>query len=188
MRGLVALDRDGTVIEEVPYLAHPAGVRLLPGSAQAIRELRRQGFQVALVSNQSGVGRGYLGLETLGRIHARLLQLLAAEGAVIDSVYFCPHRPAEGCRCRKPEVGLLERAAQDCGWSTQDAFVIGDKGCDIEMGRRAGATTLLVKTGWGQETAAQTDVRPHYVVGDLLAAAKVISGLAAGNPAARRVR
>jgi len=85
-------------------------------------------------------------------------------------------------------VGLLERAAQDCGLPAWDAFVIGDKGCDIEMGRRAGATTLLVKTGWGPETAAGTDVSPHYVVEDLLAAARVIIGSMAGRPRAERMR
>jgi histidinol-phosphate phosphatase family protein len=177
MSRLVALDRDGTVIEERPYLSHPRDVRLLPNSAQAIRELRSLGFPVVLVSNQAGIGYGYFSLETLGRIHGRLFRLLAAEGVVVDGVYFCPHKPGDGCGCRKPGVGLLQMATRDFGLQLRDAFVVGDKECDIEMGRRAGATTLLVRTGWGEETAAKTQLRPHFEVDDLLEAAQVIARL-----------
>ncbi|MBI1884945.1 MAG: HAD family hydrolase [Chloroflexi bacterium] len=170
---LVALDRDGTVIEERPYLSDPRQVALLPRAAEGLLALREQGFRVALVTNQSGVGRGYFDLPTLDRIHRRLFDLLAGAGAAVDGVYFCPHAPDEGCRCRKPETGLLERAASD--FAAADCFVVGDKECDIGMGLRSGATTVLVRTGYGRQTEKARRVRPHYVVDDLLAAAAVIN-------------
>ena len=178
MRRWVALDRDGTLIEEYPYLADPRRVRLLPGAAQALGQLRRLGLPVVLVSNQSGIGRGYLDPETLGRIHARLFHLLAEEGVALDGVYICPHRPEDGCPCRKPEVGLLRQAAQDLGLQVQDAIVVGDKESDIEMARRAGTTAILVETGWGQETAIRCGQLAHFVVADLWQAAQVIARLA----------
>jgi histidinol-phosphate phosphatase family protein len=175
MRPWVALDRDGTLIEEQPYLSDPGRVRLLPGAAQAVRRLREMGLPVVLLTNQSGIGRGYFGLEMLEEIHARLFSLLAEEGAALDGVYFCPHLPAAGCPCRKPGVGLLQRAARDLGLRPQDAFVIGDKESDIELGRRARATAILVETGWGSETALHCGLQAHFVVADLWQAAQVIA-------------
>jgi len=175
MRRWVALDRDGTLIEEVPYLADPWRVRLLPGAGQAVRLLRQMGLPMVLITNQSGIGRGYFELERLGEIHARLFALLAAEGATLDGVYCCPHRPEEGCPCRKPALGLLQQAARDLGLRPQDAFVIGDKECDLELGRRAGATAILVETGWGRETAARCGLQAHLVAADLWQASQAIA-------------
>ena len=174
MSGLVVLDRDGTLIEERPYLADPEAVTLLPNVARGLRALQQEGFRLVVASNQSGVGRGYFGLDTVERVNRRVAALLAREGVLLDGFYICPHGPAEGCDCRKPCTGLLERAAREAGGSPMESFVVGDKECDIEMGRRAGATTLLVCTGWGQQTVSQGQVQPHCVADDLVEAAQMI--------------
>ena len=134
MSGLVVLDRDGTLIEERPYLADPAGVILLPHAAEGLRALSGQGFHLAVATNQSGVGRGYFGLEAVERVNRRLCDLLARESVTLDGFYICPHHPDEGCGCRKPGTGLLERAARAADASPAESFVVGDKECDIEIG------------------------------------------------------
>jgi len=181
MSRLVLLDRDGTLIEERPYLADPRAVVLLPGTAEALRALQRDGFRLVVASNQSGVGRGYFGLEAVEQVNRRLCELLAREGVTPDAVYVCPHRPADGCDCRKPGTRLLERAVRETGSSPANAFVVGDKECDIEMGRRAGATSLLVRTGWGQQTEDAGVARPDYIVDDLMGAARLILAAAEGS-------
>jgi len=103
-----------------------------------------------------------------------LRAFLDREGVAVDGFYICPHHPAEGCACRKPGTGLLERAARRVGASSPETFVVGDKECDIEMGQRAGATTLLVRTGWGRQTEHAGAVRPDHIVDDLWGAARVI--------------
>lgn len=174
MTRLVALDRDGTIIEERPYLSDPEQVVLLPRAAQGLRALQALGFRLVLVANQSGVGRGYFSLEDVQRVNQRLFQLLAREGVTLNGAYICPHLPWAGCPCRKPATGLLEQAARELGARPSEAFVIGDKGCDIEMGQRAGASTLLVRTGWGRQTERAGEVRPDFVVDDLGEAAALI--------------
>ena len=136
---------------------------------------------MVVVTNQSAIGRGYFDHDTLERIHNRLLALLAAEGATVDRIYVCPHRPDEGCECRKPGPALLEQAARDFQADLTQAFVIGDKSIDIETGRRVGATTLLVRTGYGAEVAAQGGAGADYVVDDLAEAAAVIERLTKGQ-------
>ncbi|HEU4758699.1 MAG TPA: HAD-IIIA family hydrolase [Dehalococcoidia bacterium] len=172
MSRLVVLDRDGTIIQERPYLSDQRDVALLPGAAEALRALPAAGFRLAVVSNQSGVGRGYFGLDAVERVNRRLRELLAARGVEIDAFYVCPHAPAAGCACRKPGTALLERAISDAGGDPRGTFVVGDKACDIEMGRRAGATTFLVRTGWGRKTERQGASRPHFVVDDLTEVAR----------------
>jgi histidinol-phosphate phosphatase family protein len=178
---LVILDRDGTINVEKHYLSNPDEVELLPNAAAGIRRMRELGLKVVVVTNQSAIGRGYFDHNTLERIHDRLLALLAAEGAAVDRIYVCPHRPDEGCDCRKPKPGLLEQAAREFQADLTQAFVIGDKAIDIETGRRVGATTLLVRTGYGAEVAAQGGAGADYVVDDLAEAAAVIDGLTRGQ-------
>ncbi|MBI2914242.1 MAG: HAD family hydrolase [Chloroflexi bacterium] len=174
MSRLVVLDRDGTLIEERPYLSDPRQVVLLPGVAEALRALQDQGARLAVATNQSGVGRGYFGLEAVERVNRRLRELLAREGVSLEGVYVCPHRPNDRCGCRKPGAGLLERAAWEIGDYFANAFVVGDKECDIEMGRRAGATSLLVRTGWGRQTEAAGAALPDHIADDLVGAARLI--------------
>jgi D-glycero-D-manno-heptose 1,7-bisphosphate phosphatase len=157
----VFLDRDGTINEEVGYLDRPEKLRLIPGAAGAIRLLNAGGFRTVVVTNQSGIARGFFDEATVAAIHARLAELLRAEGASLDGFYFCPHHPTAGkgdylrtCGCRKPEPGLLLRALEELRLAPQRSFMIGDTLKDIEAGTRAGVRGILVRTGYGEEALA----------------------------------
>ena len=180
-RRFVVLDRDGTIIVERHYLSDPERVELLPRIASGLRQLSEMGLGLVVVTNQSGVGRGLFDTTRLALIHRRLCELLAAEGIHLDGIYFCPHTPEDNCSCRKPRTGLLERAAQELDFDPGTAFVIGDKLCDIELGQRAGATTFLVRTGYGAEVAADATCSPDYVVDGVWEAAQVIERLLVGD-------
>jgi len=176
-RRFVVLDRDGTIIEEREYLSEPEQVRLIPGAAAALREMRRMGFGLVVITNQSGVRRGFFDRAQLERVHERFKQLLDREGVHLDGLYVCPHKPDDNCPCRKPKLGLLQNAAEDLGFNMADSIVIGDKACDIEMGRTAGALTFLVRTGYGAQI--ETAVAADFVVNDVEAATESIRRLAA---------
>jgi len=173
---VVVLDRDGTINVERHYLADPAQVELVDGAAEGLRHMRELGLELIVITNQSGVGRGYFSEPTLALIHDRLIQCLDAEGVQLSSIYVCPHVPADGCRCRKPGTALLEQAARERAFEPGDAFVIGDKPSDVELGRRAGSTTFLVRTGYGSAVAGAAP-GADFVVEDLREAARVIEGL-----------
>ena len=177
----VVLDRDGTIVIERNYLSDPDQVELIPGVASGLRQLRQMGLKLAVVTNQSGVGRGFFDTLQLDRIHQRMCQLLETEGVRLDGIYTCPHTPEEGCECRKPRTDLIERAAADLAFELRDSFVIGDKPCDIELGRRVGATTFLVRTGYGADAGAQRPEGCDYLVDDVSAAAQVIARLLCGT-------
>jgi D-glycero-D-manno-heptose 1,7-bisphosphate phosphatase len=154
--GAVFLDRDGTVIEEIEYLASPRQVRLIAGAADAIGRLNALGIPVVVVTNQAGVARGYFPESRVAEVHAHLDRLLAERSAHIDRYYVCPHHPQEGkapyrreCDCRKPRPGMLLRAAADLGLDLSASCLIGDKLSDLEAGASAGCQTILVRTGYG---------------------------------------
>ncbi|MDQ7834427.1 MAG: HAD-IIIA family hydrolase [Humidesulfovibrio sp.] len=180
----VFLDRDGTVIAERHYLHDPAGVELLPGAAEGLRAMQSLGLRLVLVTNQSGVGRGYFGRDAVERVHGRLLELLEHEGVDIDAIYLCPHAPDTVCNCRKPKPGLLERAATDLDLDPERSFVIGDKACDVDLGLVMNATTFLVTTGHGAGQVAECGGRAHHVVGSLEEAARLVESILAA-PSAR---
>jgi D-glycero-D-manno-heptose 1,7-bisphosphate phosphatase len=173
-RRFVLLDRDGTLNVERHYLSHPDEVQLLPGAIEGLKALRQLELGLVVVTNQSGLSRGYFDLRTLNAVHERLRQLLRAEGVELDGVFHCPHAPEHGCDCRKPAPGLAELAASRLGFDLADAFVIGDKACDVELGRRVGATTLLVRTGYGADYPGDA-TPPDFVVDDLVDAARTIA-------------
>lgn len=177
----VALDRDGTIIFERHYLSDPDQVELIPGVADGLRRLIESGLSLVLITNQSGIGRGLFDEARLELIHRRLLDLLEAQGVCLSGIYYCPHTPADDCRCRKPRTEMIERAASELGFDAQDLFVIGDKACDMELGRRAGATTFLVRTGYGSEVENELAATPDYIVADLREASLIICKLAAMN-------
>jgi D-glycero-D-manno-heptose 1,7-bisphosphate phosphatase len=178
----VLLDRDGTVNVDRGYLNDPDDLELIRGAGPALARLREQGLGLVIVSNQSGIGRGFLDEVDLERIHARLAELLAKDGTALDGIYCCAHLPTDRCVCRKPETALVDRAAADHGFDPAQSFVVGDKACDIELGRRVGATTILVRTGYGEEAAADPSVDADYIVADLPEAADLIAELV-GAPA-----
>lgn len=175
-RPAVFLDRDGTLVIERGYLTDPADIELLPGAVAALRRLRDAGYLLVVVSNQSGVGRGFFSASTVYAAMARLRERLRAGGVEPDAIYFCPHRPEAGCACRKPGTLLLERAADDLEISLPRSAMVGDKLLDAETGRRAGGRGLLVRTGYGRDEEARASEvpeasRPDAVVEDLGAAA-----------------
>ena len=149
-------------------------MELLPGVPAALRSLRAAGFALVVISNQSGVGRGYF---TIGSVHeamAALRRELRREGVEIDAIYVCPHVPGADCDCRKPRPGLLRQAARNLHLSLRDSVMIGDRGIDVETGRAAGGLGLLVRTGYGRTEEALGTTGGGPVVEDLAAAARML--------------
>lgn len=174
-RRFVMLDRDGTIIAERHYLSHPDQVELLPGSASGLRTMRDLGCGLLVLTNQSGIGRGYFDVGMLVRVHDRMKELLAAEGVELDGIYYCPHTPEQGCDCRKPATGLALQAAAEHGFDPATGFVVGDKRCDVDLGRNIGARSILVRTGYGNEEARLPDLRVDHICDDLADAACFIA-------------
>jgi D-glycero-D-manno-heptose 1,7-bisphosphate phosphatase len=164
----VFVDKDGTLVENVPYNVDPARIALTPGAAPGLRALAHR-FRIIVVSNQPGVALGKYPPEALAVVRARLAELVPLHG-----FYFCPHAPRAGCGCRKPAPGLLERAAREHGVSLADSWLIGDILDDIEAGRRAGCRTVLLDNG--NETVWEMSPQrvPHHVARDLAEAANLI--------------
>ena len=161
-RPAVFLDRDGTITREVDYLRRVEDLRLLPHAADAIRRLNEADMPVVVTTNQSGIARGMLTEKDLTAINDALQKRLAARGAHLDAIYFCPHHPEVGrppyrrrCRCRKPAPGMLLRAAQDLDLDLTRSFAVGDSERDLLAGRKAGCRTVLVLTGYGRKTEAE---------------------------------
>jgi D-glycero-D-manno-heptose 1,7-bisphosphate phosphatase len=173
LKRYVLLDRDGTLIVERDYLSRVADLELLPGAVEGLRTLRDAGFGLVVLTNQSGLARGKLTPETLNEIHAELERRLAAQGIRIDAFYHCPHLPSEQCDCRKPKPLLAKRAAADFGFELSQAFVVGDKASDVELGRNCGATAVLVRTGYGRAYEAG-GLQADYIADDLRDAARWI--------------
>ena len=176
-RRFVLLDRDGTLIVDRHYLADPEGVELLPGVGTGLRHLRQLGLGLVVITNQSGVGRGYYTVEQVEQVHRRLGQLLAAEQVELDGIYACPHTPEEGCRCRKPATGLVEKAAGELDFEPQQCFVVGDQPCDVELGQRISATTFLVCSADEPDRAAGPALAPDYVVAGVGEMGAILAGL-----------
>lgn len=174
MRSFVLLDRDGTVIVDKHYLSDPDKVELLPGAVDGLRRMQELGFGLALLTNQSGVGRGYFSEEDVQRVNARLLAMLEANGVHVEAVYYCPHGPDEQCHCRKPQTGMMVQAATELVFDPFDCFMIGDKLADVQLGHDTGAVAILVRTGKGASEEPLCHGIADYVVDDLCQAAGVI--------------
>ena len=183
-RPFVLVDRDGTINVEHPggYVLEPDDFELLPRSLEGLRTLGDLGLPIAVVTNQSPIARGWIDSGRLEEIHARMRSLLP--DVKFTGMYVCPHAPGDGCACRKPGTELLLRAAIDLGADPADGFLVGDKTSDIEAGRRAGMTTLLVRTGYGEQALLEGAPADH-VVEDLRAAAELIASLVPADEVAR---
>jgi D-glycero-D-manno-heptose 1,7-bisphosphate phosphatase len=140
----VFVDRDGTLIRDTGYVSSPAEVELLPGAAEAVRLLNAAGVPVIVVTNQSGIGRGYFDMSTYRAVQERFLSLLAEAGARIDATYVCPHSPEDGCPCRKPGLGLYLSAASELGVETAGGLYVGDSPRDVLPARELGGVGMLV--------------------------------------------
>jgi len=181
LKRAVFLDRDGTINKEVGYLDDPERFELLPGVGKAIARLNRAGLPVVVVSNQSGVARGYFSIDILTAMDWKMADLLAREGAFLEGVYYCPHHPEaelveyrRECKCRKPKPGLIQMASDDLDLSPADSFVIGDRLADVQAGQALGARSILVLSGYGRaelrKLEASGETRPGHVARDLAAA------------------
>ena len=186
MKPCIFFDRDGTLIEERNYLADPQGVALLPGAAEAVRRAREAGYLAVVLTNQSGVGRGYFTMNEVEAVNRRLGELLAAEGAQLDGIYVCPHAPEDGCDCRKPRTGLVARAARELAMDLAGSWVIGDKAADVELARNAGMRSVLVETGYGASAGEGPRRMADFVAPDVLAAVEWIAGASMGDERAKQ--
>jgi D-glycero-D-manno-heptose 1,7-bisphosphate phosphatase len=180
MRPAVFLDRDGTIIEDVAYLRDFEHIDVLPWSANAIRSLNLAGFAVVVVTNQSGVARGYFDEAHVLATHRALDEKLAAAGASIDAYYYCPHHPdspdaryGAPCDCRKPAAGLLRRAAADLGLDLAASWTVGDMWRDVQAGASAGTRTILIRAGRGgpHPRAPRDAPTPDAILDNLMEAA-----------------
>ncbi len=167
---LIILDRDGVINEDSnAYIKSPDEWKPIPGSAQAIARLHRAGYRVVVTTNQSGIGRGLFDLETLGRIHEKMHRLVDQAGGKIDAVAFCPHKPGDGCECRKPKPGLLLDVAQRLSVCLDGVPSVGDSLRDLRAARSASALPILVRTGKGARTLAKNEDLDGVSVFDNLA-------------------
>ena len=180
----VFIDRDGTLNEDIGYVSTPDELILYPWAAEAVCLINRSELKAIVITNQSGIARAMYSEKTLAAIHTRMIEELAAEGARIDAVYYCPHHPDFGdaayrqwCRCRKPETGMLDAAAREHNIDLKASYVIGDKASDIMLAENAGARSALVLTGYGRATLAHPErwpCKPSFVAENLLEAVKRI--------------
>jgi histidinol-phosphate phosphatase family protein len=180
----VFLDRDGTINEEVSYLADLTQLRLIEGASAAIGRLNQEAFKVVVVSNQSGVARGYLAEDSVQHVHSALRERLERAHAQVDAFYYCPHHPTEGigpyrrdCHCRKPKPGMLERAARELQIDLNNSFIVGDRLSDLIAGHAVGCKPILVQTGFGHETQRALigcPVQPIFIAATLLEACEWI--------------
>ena len=158
LRPAVFLDRDGTINVEKDYLIDPTEFEFIPGVPQALKKLQDAGYLLVVVTNQSGVARGFFSLKDVEQLHAHMSELLKGYGVQLAGIYSCPHHPSSGvgdyrkeCDCRKGKPGMLQRAARELGIDLQRSFMIGDKDADIQAGQAAGCKSYLVKTGHGEK-------------------------------------
>jgi len=156
MSKAVFLDRDGTINEEMGYINHRDRFKIFDFVPEAIRTLNKLGYKVIVVTNQSGIARGYFTEDVLFDVHDLLDKTLKAKKAKIDKIYYCPHHPTEGkgkyrtdCDCRKPKTGMIEMAERDFTIERNQSFIIGDRFKDMEFGKKLGLKTIFVLTGYG---------------------------------------
>ncbi len=170
----IFLDRDGTLIEEVNFLATVEETELFPFTIEALKLLRDAGFLFFITTNQSGIARGYFDATAVNAIHAKIQNELKANGLRIESFHFCPHFPDAGCRCRKPNTGMIEQALENFEIDLSESWTIGDKILDLEMGFNAGTKTALVKTGYGEKHRNELERKPDIIADNLLEVAKFV--------------
>jgi D-glycero-D-manno-heptose 1,7-bisphosphate phosphatase len=181
------MDRDGTINEQMGYINHMSRFLILPRVAEAVRLLNENHILAIVVSNQSGVAKGYHPIDLVHQLHTHLQTTLRKEGALIDGIYFCPHHPrgtipeyANACHCRKPETGLIEQARESFDIDLTNSYVVGDRHTDMEMAHRAGMRGILVKTGYGlgeiDYVLPHQSTQPVHIAEDLLEAVQWVLG------------
>lgn len=181
----VFLDKDGTLIEDVPYNVDPKQIRLTEGALEAVRSLHQAGYHLFIITNQSGIARGYFPESALAAVEQHLRELFQSVGVRLAGFYYCPHHPdgsithyTTHCDCRKPQPGLLHRAASEHQIDLEQSWFIGDILNDIEAGRRAGCRTILIDNGNETEWQLSPQRLPHHTANNLPEAANVIQAIA----------
>ena len=183
----VFIDRDGTINEQMGYINHLSRFIIFPGVIEAVRLLNAHDFWVIVLTNQGGVARGYYPIELMHEIHAFFMSSLKKNGAIIDSIFYCPHHPAGiipeysmECNCRKPKIGLVHQALEAFDIDMSKSYMVGDRHVDIELASRIEIDGVLVKTGYGlgeiDYVLPQQPIKPSYIAQDLLEAVKWILG------------
>ena len=167
----VFIDRDGTMAPDVHYCRRPEDFKLFPNTAKAIKLLNEHGFKVIVITNQSGIARGYFTEEVLAEIHDKMLKELAKAGAHVDAIYYCPHHPDDSCDCRKPKPKLVLQASREHNIDLKRSFVVGDLQIDIDLGKAVGCKSILVK---GELALDVEKLKPDAVAVDLLEATQII--------------
>lgn len=203
LRPAIFLDRDGTVTDEVGYINHISRAKIYPYAPEAVRMLKSTGLPVIIVTNQSGVGRGYFTEEIVDQVHRMVQDALEAAGTSVDAFYFCPHHPSaaidsyrQECSCRKPGTRMPEQAAEQFGIDLGSSYMVGDTYRDMQMGFNIGARTILLMTGYGR---GEYEYRRHnwprmpdLIAQDLLDAARLVlkelNGAAGPGAAMRTIR
>jgi D-glycero-D-manno-heptose 1,7-bisphosphate phosphatase len=186
-RPAVFIDRDGTINEQMGYINHVSRFHLLPGVADAIRMLNKNNFLAIILTNQSGVARGYFPIELLHEVHSLMIETLRRDGANIDAVFFCPHYPGGKvpeysceCDCRKPRTGLIDRARDSFDIDMSRSYMVGDHTADLELAHRCDLEGIMVRSGYGMGEISyalqQMSIKPCYIAEDLLDAVKWIIG------------
>src|SRR5207249_9288766 len=165
----VFIDRDGTIMQDADYCSDPREVKIFPRVAEALRRLKSKGFKLIIITNQSGIGRGFFTVEQYRAVEAEVLRQLG--DGLIDATYFCPDVPGQHSSCRKPAPGMIVEATREHQIDLFGSFLIGDKEIDIECGHNAGVRTIRVKTGPQSDT---TDSKADWIAEDLLAASEII--------------
>ena len=168
----VLIDRDGTLIVEKCYLFDPDQLELIPGAALGLKRLLEAGWGICMVTNQSGIARGFFDMGQLCKVHQRLAEMLAQFDVQLDGIYVCPHDPDLACDCRKPLPGMIHQAMAAHGFNPRDAWVIGDKEVDVGLGHSVGAKSILVRTGYGKSYESET--KADFVVDDIAAGISLI--------------
>lgn len=169
----VFFDRDGVINQEIGYLDSPAKVKIIPGVEKAIKFLNENNFKVVVITNQSGIARGYFSENTLNEINDFIESELAKEHAKIDAIYYCPHHPDDNCQCRKPKIGMIKKAEIELDIDLARSYLIGDKITDIETGVKAKLKNILLLTGYGKEEKEKLkdlDIEVDYIAQDSLSA------------------
>lgn len=158
LRPAVFLDRDGTLIDDIGYLGDPDRLSFYPGIPEALRRLQDKGYLIVVLTNQSGIGRGYFNEETAIAVNCAMLRLLRDKGVLVAAIYYCPHHPDEGCSCRKPDQLMIQRSLMDLDIDDSLSWIVGDMDKDIWTGINAGIRPILVETGKSEKGSI-----PEYV-------------------------
>jgi len=185
----VFVDRDGTINANLGYIDDPNDLKIYPSVAKGIKILKENGFKIIVITNQSGITRGYFSEEILEKVHQKMKNELSKKGASIDAIYYCPHHPNDGCNCRKPNTGLFQQAIRELNIDVKRSFIIGDRMLDVEAGYKIGCKTVLVPENKEkvEKEMEESNIEPDYICDDFYSGAKWILTVSQNNRKSYRI-